>query len=897
MPELTDSLQSAALMALPPELTPALIQQHRQTLEQHIDQWLTNHTDTDDIREAVMARAAWMDSVLQQLWQQTGLDQTPLALLAVGGYGRGELLPYSDVDIMLFSREPASPEQQAQISAFINLLWDARLEPGVSVRCIQDCEQAAADISVATSLIESRLLAGNRTLAGLPRRIVQQVWQDADFYAAKMNEQAERHAQHNDTEYNLEPDIKNAPGGLRDLHQIGWVSKRHFRVNRLYDLVTNGFISDFEYRNLVACENFLWRVRHFLHRLSKRNENRLRFDYQRDIAAEFGFVPSEALPGNAAVEAFMKQYYRVAMQVSTFNELMLSYFWESIIEPRLPADQQPLTQPINDRFVLVGDHLTISHHRVFAEHPSAILEVFYLMASMPQAAGIRARTLRLLMLAARHNIDDAFRADPRHRALFMAILRAPYRLYETFHAMKRYGVLGHYLPAFGQIIGLMQYDLFHIYTVDAHTLILLRNLQRLADSSYAQDFPVAATVFKRLDRKEIVYLAAIFHDIAKGRGGDHSELGAEDAQTFCLAHGLSQREANLVVWLTRQHLLMSLTAQKKDISDPDVVQAFARQVGDLVHLDNLYCLTIADINATNPNLWNSWRESLLRQLYQQTRQLLRAGMDTPIDRQDWIEDTRQQARQLLTTKAPAILPQLDELWQQLGDDYLLRERPAEVAWHSQEILEHHASAPLIRMREHRQLAPDAVQIFIYTQDMPNLFSATVNVFDQEGLDVQDARIITARSGFSLDTYVVLDDLGTLLTDDQRQQALLQRLQQALAHPEQVRCGQRLTPSQLRHFDFRPDISIQVDASGQYNILEILTLDRPGLLATIGCCFIRQKLAIHSARIITLGERAEDVFFITREGRLLQPDEQAQLIEDLDQSLRLTNPSGMLPVSG
>lgn len=888
----------AIAIVLPEPLTPAQLQTARHEFESQLDDWLKEHPETEAIRQVVHLRSQWVDAVVQALWQQAGLAAyTGLTLFAVGGYGRGELLPLSDVDLLILSREPLNESTQQQVSQFVGTLWDARLDPGVAVRTIEECREAMQDISVATTLVESRRLAGDPTLDRAPRQLVQTVWSDADFYAAKMLEQSERHTQHHDTEYNLEPDIKNAPGGLRDLHQIGWITKRHFRVNRLYDLVTNGWLSDFEYRNLIDCESFLWRVRHYLHRLSKRNENRLRFDYQRDIAAEFGFIPSEDLPGNEAVEAFMKQYYRVAMQVSTFNELILSYFWESVLEPRLPVDEQPMTQVVNERFVLVGDHLSISSHRVFAEHPSAILEVFYLMASMPHAAGIRARTLRLLLLAARRNIDTSFRQAPQHRALFMAILRAPYRLYETFSAMKRYGVLGQYLPAFGQIIGLMQFDLFHIYTVDTHTLILLRNLRRLSDPAYEQDFPIATTVFQRLDRKEIVYLAAIFHDIAKGRGGDHSELGAKDAEVFCLAHGLSQREANIVVWLTRHHLLMSLTAQKKDISDPDVVQAFALQVGDLVHLDNLYCLTVADINATNPNLWNSWRASLLRQLYQQARHLLRTGVGTPIDRQDWINDTKQQALQLLASGADLDQTRVDELWAALGDDYFLRERPAEVAWHTTEILRHTTpDIPLIGMREHRQLAPDAVQIFVYTQDQPNLFAATVCVFDQEGLNVQDARIITAESGFSLDTYVVLDELGDLLTDLDRRERIVQRLQHALKQPEQVKSSSRMTPSQLRHFDFRPEIRCTPHASNAFNVLEINTLDRPGLLATMGACFCRQKLAIHSARITTLGERAEDVFFITKADRLLTEAEQAELFEDLDKALSLSNPKGIKVVS-
>ncbi|RYZ89981.1 MAG: HD domain-containing protein, partial [Moraxellaceae bacterium] len=358
------------------------------------------------------------------------------------------------------------------------------------------------------------------------------------FYEAKQSEQKRRYAQHNNTESNLEPDIKNAPGGLRDLNQIGWVAKRHFRVVRVYDLVHLGFISNLELRELEEAENFLWQVRYQLHRIAGRDENRLLFDYQRDVASRLGFIQRESDPNNHAVEQFMKTYYRVAMKVSTLNEMLLAYFYESVIEPRLAEEEHPESVVLNQRFNLIGNKIAVSHHRVFSHTPSAILELFHLMANQPEIIGIRAKTLRLLMLAAK-SIDDNFRKNSVHRAMFMAILRAPYHLYHTLHAMKRYGVLGKYIPAFGHIIGLMQYDLFHIYTVDAHTLLLIRNLRRFGKPEFAAEFPVVNSVFQRLDRKEIVYLAAIFHDIAKGRGGDHSELGAEDAIEFCRNHGLT----------------------------------------------------------------------------------------------------------------------------------------------------------------------------------------------------------------------------------------------------------------------------------------------------------------------------------------------------------------------
>lgn len=838
---------------------------------QAINQWRTDvekqlqesFEHGQPIREVISARANLIDEALQFLWRHAELDQTKLGLFAVGGYGRREMLPYSDVDIMILSEDEITAEQEQLISTFISSLWDVgNFKPGISVRSIRQCvEEATNDLTVATTLIEARLIIDYEHLARWPRRIVSQTWTDKTFYDAKMEEQHRRYAQHNNTESNLEPDIKNAPGGIRDINQIGWIAKRHFRVNRIYDLVHLGFISEFELGVLEEAESFLWEIRHHLHRLTKRDENRLLFDYQRDIAAMFGYVREEDKSPNYPIEQFMKRYYRTAQQVSTLNEMLLAYFSESVITPRLPQYERQIVE-INDNFKLVDGKLAVQHHKIFAEKPSAILELFYLLANRPEIEGIRARTLRLLILAAKR-IDQAYRDNPEHQALFMAIIRSPYRLYDTMVAMKRYGVLGNYIPAFGQIMGLMQYDLFHIYTVDAHTLLLLRNLNRFKEPEFAKDFPVVSSVFQRLARRDIVFLAALFHDIAKGRGGDHSELGAEDAIEFCRVHGFTERECKLVAWLIHNHLLMSLTAQKKDISDPDVVKDFAEKLGDMEHLDYLYTLTVADINATNPKLWNSWRASLMRQLYTHARDIIRTGLGRPVDYQMLIEDTKFAASEMLVNDFS--LADVEKVWQELGDEYFIKESADEIAWHTRAILEHADNPdPLVLMRAHRKSAQDAVQIFIYTRDQPNLFATTVAILDRMNLDVQDARIITATTAFSLDTYVVLDRFGTLLTDPEREATVIHSLTSALRQSDKYPgLMQRRIPRQLRHFDIENTVDVTLNEALQQNMVEISTLDHPGLLAKIGGLFMMQGLDIHSAKIATLGERAEDIFFVTK----------------------------------
>ena len=858
------------------------INQWRSDVENQLQESFENG---QSIRDIILARSNLIDEALQFLWQHAELDQTDLALFAVGGYGRREMLPYSDVDIMILSEDEINPEQEQLISTFISSLWDVgNFKPGISVRTINECvNQASSDLTVATTLIEARLIIGNENLCRWPRRIVSRTWTDKTFFDAKMDEQHKRYAQHNNTESNLEPDIKNAPGGIRDINQIGWIAKRHFRVNRIYDLVHLGFISEFELGVLEEAESFLWEIRHHLHRLTKRDENRLLFDYQRDIAAKFGYVREEAHHPNYPIEQFMKRYYRSAQQVSTLNEMLLAYFNESVITPRLPQYERQIEE-INQNFKLVDGKLAVQHHKIFSENPNAILEIFYLLANRPEIEGIRARTLRLLTLAGKR-IDQDFRDNPVHQALFMAIIRSPHRLYDTMVAMKRYGVLGNYIPAFGQILGLMQYDLFHIYTVDAHTLLLLRNLNRFKEPEFAKEFPVVSSVFQRLTRRDIVYLAAIFHDIAKGRGGDHSELGASDAIKFCRSHGFTERESNLVAWLIQNHLVMSVTAQKKDISDPDVVKEFAEKMGDMEHLDYLYTLTVADINATNPKLWNTWRASLMRQLYTQARDVIRSGLGRPVDYQMLIEDTKFAASELLVQDFS--LDEVEKVWQELGDDYFLKETADEIAWHTRAILQHGDNpAPLVLMRAHRKYAQDAVQIFIYTQDQPNLFATTVAILDRMNLDVQDARIITATKAFSLDTYVVLDRFGTLLTDPEREATVIEALKDALSHSDEYPgLMQRRIPRQLRHFDIENTVDISINPALNQNMVEIATLDHPGLLAKIGGLFMMQGLDIHSAKIATLGERAEDIFFVTKkDGNPMTPEESAEFAVALKTAL-------------
>lgn len=829
----------------------------------------------------IIRRRAWiMDKLLQQLWLRYGCSQCPdIALLAVGGYGRAELHPHSDIDLMILLRNSDCAEVFHQdLSAFVTQLWDIGLEVGHSVRTVDECAQlAAGDITIATNLMESRTISGDPELAALMQEITgpEHIWNAKDFFKAKWSEQIARYDKFSNTEFNLEPDIKGAPGGLRDIQNIGWVAKRYFHANRMSDLVSNGFLTRDEYDILNSGHLFLWEVRYALHLITGRGENRLLFDYQRAVADMLGYRDSDA---NLAVEKFMKRYYRVALSISQLNDMLLQHFDEMILR----ADEPEQITPINRRFQVRNGFIEVTHDKVFERTPSALLEVFLILAQNEQIQGLRASTIRLIR-DNRHLVDENFRNDIRNISLFMELLRSPNKIYTQFYRMKRYGILGNYIPAFGQVIGQMQYDLFHIYTVDAHSLHVLRNLRMFRHLEVRKEFPIAHFIVHRIPKIELLYIAGLFHDLAKGRGGDHSELGATDAYKFCMHHRLSKWDASLVSWLVENHLLMSLTSQKKDVSDPDVIHEFACKVGDQIRLDYLHALTVADICATNPRLWNGWRGALLRQLYMETRRALRRGLENPGNREDWIEETKERALALLSNR-DIQASAATELWDHLGEDYFLRETYGDVTRHTEAIIKHSdANEPLVLIgKTDDRNYHGAAEVFIYTKDAPNLFAATVAAVNQLNLTIADAKIITSTTGFSLDTYIILEENGSHIGDDPSRVGQIERkLRKALKDPSKYPdIVQKRMPRALKHFNIPTEIVISNDIEHEHTVLEMVALDRPGLLAEVGCIFLENNVLIQNARIATLGERVEDVFYIT--------DTNGDMIHDPDLCERLKN---------
>ena len=806
--------------------------------------------------ELVYMQAQFIDEILRHAWLQY-FDDTDknIALVAVGGYGRGELHPHSDIDLLILLRKNPKPYKDA-IVAFTTFLWDIGLEVGHSVRTLKECvNESKRDITVATNMQEARLLCGpddlfeeQKTLTG-PKKI----WPSNKFFEEKVKEQHLRHLKFHDTAYNLEPNIKDGPGGLRDIQVIGWVAKRHFAAETLHDLVTHNFLTEKEYQALHEGQAFLWQIRYGLHLIAKRREDRLLFDHQRTLATKFGYRDDSKSRG---VEKFMKQYYRTIMELNRLNEMLLQLFSEDILDKHI--SRKPIR--LNKRFQIRKGYLEAVAETTFRLYPFALLEVFLLMAQHPEIKGVRANTIRLIR-EHRYLIDASFRSDVRCSSLFMEILRQPRGITHELRRMNRYGILAAYIPLFGNIVGQMQHDLFHVYTVDEHTLMVIRNLRRFTVDEHRQEFPLCSQLMQELPKQELIILAALFHDIAKGRGGDHSELGASDAAAFCRQHGLSEYDSRLVSWLVSQHLIMSSTAQRKDISDPQVVHDFASLVGDLNHLNYIYLLTVADIRGTSSTVWNSWKDSLLRELYYATRSALHRGLHDPVRASENIAENKVEAR-LKLTKSNITDALLDSLWQRFEDEYFLRYSADEIAWHAEGILNTaETDLPLILIR-HASLR-GGTEIFIYNREHDRMFAHITGTLEQLGLTIADARILASKDGYILDTFVALDESGQPVTDQYRLKDLLKRLQARLREPQmELPKPLQQLGRQTKAFTVPTDVQFWMDKNNQRTAMQVTARDRPGLLSRIARALLDCNVLLQNAKVATYGERAEDIFYIT-----------------------------------
>ena len=803
-------------------------------------------------------RARVMDAVLRIAWQRCGWqDDEEIALIAVGGYGRSELHPGSDVDLMILLRADDDQPFQERLSGFIQLLWDIKLKVGSSVRSLNECKQEASDdVTVATNIMEARLLSGDQQLFDAMNEQCNSahIWSASRFFEAKLEEQKARHKRYGGTAYKMEPNIKEGPGGLRDIQTIGWVAKRHFGNNSLASLVDEGFLTNEEYQAVERGQQFLWRVRWGLHRLAGRPEERLGFDYQRRLAEQFGYQSDDH---HLAVEKFMRHYYCVVMQLNRLNEMLLQLFRETLIDTRHQAD----LRTINRRFQARNGYLEVINDRVFAEHPSALLELFIILAEDSTLQGIRATTIRLIRDNL-HLIDDPFRADIGNISLFMELMRQPRGITHELRHMNRYGVLAAYIPAFEGIVGQAQFDMFHAYTVDEHTLFVVRNLRRLFIPKHSHEFPGCSGIANALPKPELLYLAGLFHDIGKGRGGDHSVLGAADALAFCSLHRLSPFDSHLVAWLVRHHLIFSAVAQRQDISDPEVINRFASQVRDPLHLDYLYLLTVADVRATNPEMWNSWKEALFHDLYRNTLRALRRGLERPIETRERITEIKDNARKLLTAQNTPDSA-INNWWEQLPQEYFLRFTPEEIAWHMQLVLAApHPGQALSAV--HQRTRHGGTEVFAYTTEPQGLFATITALLERIGLNVHDARIISTHLGHTVFSFTVLEESGQRIEDQDRVDeigALVAAELRQQPHPERRLANQK--PSlRARAFNIPTRISFDQPRHTAHTQMEIITADRPGLLASISQVLDSTGYTICDARIATFGAQVDDLFVIT-----------------------------------
>lgn len=823
----------------------------------------------------LVEKYTWMiDQLLLIAWQQHTQDaeqQLQAELVAVGGYGRGELHPYSDVDLLILLPNNNYEAAQSFLETFLTFLWDIGLEIGHSVRSPKDCiKEARGDITIMTNLLEGRHLAGDKSLFSSVNEQIRntRLWLPDKFFNAKVIEQQKRHALYEDTAYSLEPNIKSSPGGLRDLQTIQWVYNRHYGITSFKELHQQGHISNDEYRILIRARNILWKIRIGLHLSTGRREDRLLFDSQRQLAADFGYQDTAT---HLAVEQLMKRFYRTAQQVIYLNEVLLSHYRVSNSSRFAIA----VSRNIDADFLLRNKMIEQRSDDLFSKKPHAMLKLFALMQEHKITA-IHPDTTRAIRTHL-HLVNNNFRADPKCQKLFLGLFEHQGTgLANALVRMNAYGLLGAYLPLFGAVVGQMQHDLFHVYTVDGHTLMVIQYLIRLRE--HPEEYELASDLLSNLYKPERLFIAALFHDIAKGRGGDHSILGESDAYQFAKQHGLSEYDSKLVGWLVLNHLRMSHFSQRRDISDPDVIKEFADIAGDAEHLDTLYLLTHADIRGTSPKVWNAWKGQLLLELYQSTRTALRHGIAQPIDEQEHVDDDKRNALERVKNQLPSRefnQAHIEQFWNTLPNEYFIRNEPYYIAWHAASLSSSKAiEVPVVSVRYSERL--EANMFFVFAPDSNNLLTRVTASFDTLALNIIEARLQQNNNGFALYSFTAL----VPEPDSAKSKPYIEFLQTHIRELLLARPADQVDPTvdrkrasrALKHFPIQAKVKFSFN-NPNHTAIEVIAQDQPGLLHNVALGLQQYNLKLLSAKVATFGARAEDIFFVQRHDRTAITDPQ------------------------
>ena len=816
---------------------------------------LKANLNQNNILNILNARSNINDALILYASEKFNILNDEISLIAVGGYGRKEFYPKSDTDLLILINDQKKDQHKKNISHFLAYLWDIGIEVSHSTRTIKECiTEGSKDISIATTLLESRYISGSKKMfENLIKTIDESksFWSNKDFYQEKVDEQIKRHLQFNNTAYNLEPDIKNGPGSLRDLHTIFWLCKKFLGIDRIEELLNHNILTEKQLQQLINSRNFLSLIRYSLHSETKRAENRLLFEYQKKLAKQLNYEDQDHLIG---VEIFMQDYYKSARTISRMNEIILQTLKQQFLEI-----SEKKVKGINQNFQIKNQLVGLKDDISFKDKPALLLEIFLLFQKNKDIEGIDAKTIGLITNNL-HLINKNFRRKIEHKEIFLEILKAPEGVTHELRRMNLYGVLGHYIPAFGLIEGRMQYDLFHAFTVDEHTLFVVSNLRRLALTRFNHEFPEDSQKMQAIESPEILYIAGLFHDIAKGRGGDHSIIGAEEAEVFCLDHGLTNYDSKVVSWLVMNHLVFSLTAQKKDIYDPNVIRDLALLIGDELRLDYLYLLTVCDVRATNPTLWNSWKKRLFDDLYLLTKKALREGLEEPIDKEELIREKISLTKNELNNHK---FQNVENFLSYFDDDYFIK-------FNMNEILKQ--SLVMIN-RNIPNKAQDIINIsaiddedyfyaFVFTQIDNESFYKITSIFEQEGVSVRDAKVVRVNEEYCIYSFY-FDHMRTMKDEiNQKNEAINKYINEAMASDSFLaQSGSQILSRRLRSFDKKIDISFSEDLIHNRTVMEITCIDRPGLLSNISKILKEEGIWIQSAKIATIGEKADDIFYL------------------------------------